>query len=432
MIELPGLHLTLESPHGFFRRQRFLPCHQKFRVLPPLAISADTIPRVKRNNSLPQHGIHRLQRSGMGSELLELREYIPGDPPKAIAWKVSARRDKLMTRQYDSEVPVRVRLLIDGAPSTRIGSFGRRLIDQSMQIAAGIARSAISSGDPVGAVLLDNMSIRRVAFQSGERGFHKLIESLAEFSAISAPPVQSWSARLHDMTLRHMAERFPELFEFRLSQIPFTWWPMRPSRRKVFHQRYVMAGILGIHFDLSIATQIRLLNDNGLMAEFASLFLGKCGVSRLEPLSEREIDAQTNLNFGAISAAIVNCTQHARDNEVLVVLANLFQLGQGRDQLLSAIRLAVSKHHRVIVTCPSPTFRRFTATSCVPKSNTVQHLLDAGEQIRFKELAADFTRELRRVGAVVAFSGEQEAIQLVLGEMEFARTGRSNVRGARL
>ncbi len=36
----------------------------------------------KRDNQLPPPGIHRLRRPGSASELLDLRDYLPGDPPK--------------------------------------------------------------------------------------------------------------------------------------------------------------------------------------------------------------------------------------------------------------------------------------------------------------------------------------------------------------
>ncbi len=104
-LELPGARLVLEDMYGLFREHRFHEFPRSYRVLPSYYESGELRPTIKRNNSLPRHGIHRLQRSGMGSELLELREYVPGDPPKSIAWKVSARRDKLLTRQYESEVP---------------------------------------------------------------------------------------------------------------------------------------------------------------------------------------------------------------------------------------------------------------------------------------------------------------------------------------
>lgn len=168
---LPGFRVIVQDAQAFFKAHRFIPFEQSFRVLPAFAGITEMQPTVKRVNSIPMHGIHRLQRAGLGSELLELREYVPGDPPKSIAWKVSARRETLMTRQYESEVPVRVKMFVDGSISTRIGGYGCRLIDQMIFVAASVARSAVSVGDPVGAVLFDERGQRRIPSNGGERGF---------------------------------------------------------------------------------------------------------------------------------------------------------------------------------------------------------------------------------------------------------------------
>ena len=55
--------------------------------------------------------------------MLDLRDYLPGDPPKTIAWKVSARRDRLITKEFESEVPVRCTLFVDTSNSVRVPSI---------------------------------------------------------------------------------------------------------------------------------------------------------------------------------------------------------------------------------------------------------------------------------------------------------------------
>lgn len=139
-LRLPGFRIVVEDRHGFFRLERFHPCSQTLRVLPAWREAGDIRPIIKRLNAIPRHGVHRQQRTGLGSELLELREYMPGDPPKSIAWKASARRDRLMTRQYESEVPVRLQIVVDGSISTRLGGFGQRLLDQLSTTAASAAQ----------------------------------------------------------------------------------------------------------------------------------------------------------------------------------------------------------------------------------------------------------------------------------------------------
>src|SRR6185437_3301016 len=95
---------------------------QLYPVMPAAVSSRGSGPIVKYHNQLPPPGIHRLHQPGSGSELLDLRDYMPGDPPRTIAWKVSARRDRLVTKEFESEVPVRATLFVDTSSSVRIPS----------------------------------------------------------------------------------------------------------------------------------------------------------------------------------------------------------------------------------------------------------------------------------------------------------------------
>src|SRR5204862_3680248 len=108
---------------GFFYQVAFVPGVLLLRVLPPLTDADGLRPGTKRFNLLPPPGTHRLRFPGSGSELLDLRDYLPGDPPRTIAWKVSARRDRLITKEFESEVPVRCTLFVDASNSVRVPSL---------------------------------------------------------------------------------------------------------------------------------------------------------------------------------------------------------------------------------------------------------------------------------------------------------------------
>ncbi len=432
-VTLPGVRLRLQDAQGFFLAERFINLPQTFRVLPAFAAAGDVQPLVKRANSLPQHGIHRLQRSGLGSELLELREYVAGDPPKAIAWKVSARRDKLMTRQYESEVPVRMQLFVDGSMETRLGGFGRRLLDQMTYVAASVARVAISVGDPVGAMLFDERETRRLPPLTGERGFYRLLDALAEFSINPvAPPPPLLSPRMISAAMSLAGERFPELLDHRVNQVPFTIRPILPRSRRRFREQFLLAGVLAEVFQLSAAQQVRLVHDSSYLSEHIQRFLDQSGVAWMEPvMDDEDQQAAHHARIELLSDSLVKAVSHARDNEVFVVLANLLEHASEIQHLLPAVKMALGRHHRVAFVCPSPTFRRPTTASTIHKSNSIDDLMAAAEQIQMREHAAKLHRKLRRLGATVTCSGEQEAIHLVLSEMEIARSGRVVAGGLR-
>ena len=431
-VVLPGIRLRLKDAQGFFLAERFVSLPQTFRVLPGYAEAGDVHPLVKRTNSLPQHGIHRLQRSGLGSELLELREYVPGDPPKAIAWKVSARRDKLMTRQYESEVPVRVQLFLDGSIHTRLGGFGCRLLDQMTYVAASVARAAISVGDPVGAMLFDERGAKRLPPQGGERGFYRLLDALADFSINPAPPAQSLTPQMISAAMSLAGERYPELLDGRVNQVPFTIFPILPWNRRCFHERFLLAGVLAEVFQLTALEQVKMMHEPSFMAGYVQRFLSESGGAWMEPLvAVHEGWDADHMRTATLADALVKGVTHARDNEVFVILADLLDSAAGISGLLPAVKMALGRHHRVAFVCPSPTFRRPTISSTEPATDSVDDLVAAAEQLKTRDLATGLQRELRRLGAAVTCSGEQQAIHLVLSEMEIARTGRMSPAGVR-
>ncbi|MEZ6130919.1 MAG: DUF58 domain-containing protein [Planctomycetaceae bacterium] len=431
--QLPGFRITLQDAQGFFVAQRFLSVPQTFRVLPAFANVSDTRPLIKRINSLPQHGIHRVQRAGLGSELLELREYVPGDPPKSIAWKVSARRDTLMTRQYESEVPVRVHLFIDGSISSRIGGFGCRLLDQMMFVAGSVARSAISGGDPVGAVLFDERGARRIPPAGGERGFYRLLEAMSDFSVNPPPPQQRLSPGLINATMRLCGERYSELLDPKVNQVPFTFFPLSPWKRSERFRRTQIASVLAEVYRLSPMTLLELVHDDNLMATYSQRLLADAGVSWMDPLvrtrSHGFHDGMATMEM--LSKALTQAVGTAKDNEVYVVLANMLECATNISYLLPAVKVALARHHRVIFVSPTPTFRRPARTSDLPEDVTAEELLDRAEDLRTIELASRLQKALRRIGATVALSGEEQAIRMVLSETHMARDGRVSLSGVR-
>jgi uncharacterized protein (DUF58 family) len=432
-LRLPGFRLELTDGQGFFTAVKFVAVAQEFRVLPAYAEPGDKQPVVKRINALPQHGIHRLQRSGMGSELLELRDYVSGDPPKSIAWKVSARRGRLMTRQYESEVPVRVQLFLDGSFSTRVGGFGQRLLDQLTYTAASVARLAISAGDPVGAVLFDERRQVRIAPATGERGFHKLLESIADFCINPAPLPERLTPELLHTALSVAAEQFPELLDVRVNRVPFSLPGLLPWRVRSRRTRFLLAGVLAELYSLTPAQHVRLLHDDPLLATYAQHFLSQTGMAWLLPVvAIRQRHEQDGLlRMQLLSQSLMVATTHARDNEVFVILADLLDCAPAISHLLPAIRMARARHHRIVIACPTPTFVRPTAASLEVASDSVTGLLRAAEQARARDLSLQLQKELRRCGAMLAMTGEQNAIRLVLSEMELARTGRLSASGSR-
>ena len=82
ILRFEGVHLRIADRGGLFYHRLFLRFPTELLVLPPLYVKEGHQGADKRNNTLPPPGVHRLRKPGSGTELLDLREYRPGDPPK--------------------------------------------------------------------------------------------------------------------------------------------------------------------------------------------------------------------------------------------------------------------------------------------------------------------------------------------------------------
>lgn len=434
-LEFRGVSVCVFDLQGLFIARRFIKARQSFRVLPTSGAVDATAPTVKRVNALPPPGIHRLQRAGMGSELLELREYVPGDPPKAIAWKVSARRDQLMTREYESEVPVRTTMFVDCSFGTKHGEFGKRPLDQILRLAGSIARSAMSARDPVGLVTCDDANAQHMASGAGDRHFFQMLDCLCEKSVSASPPPVRFTQQLMDEAWRVAEELHPELLVPKINQVPFTWFPIRRSKRLERFRRTRLAAVLTELYSLPVDQPQNLIFDNARMAEVCQRFLIDAGYGWTWPVVDRRGNELHDWHgkFEVLSDALTRVVARSHDHELFVLMVDLLDHPDPPGRLADAIRLARARHHRVVVICPCPDDCRpgsLNITDFASKQS-LPRLLSQAERARRISSAEKLQRTLRRLGVPVAFASDGRAAQLVLAEAELARNGRTSRVGSR-
>ena len=138
--------------------------------------------------------------------------------------------------------------------------------------------------------------------------------------------------------------------------------------------------------------------------------------------------------------ALTKSVARARDNEVYVIVANLFNRDPYVAHLESAIKMAVARHHRVVIlgtrpypVLPIPPGMREWAKGVIDEPATKERrILLRAEALKIDERLVNLKRQLRKAGAKVAVaSTERNAISLVLAEAELAGRGRT-LTGARV
>ena len=107
-------------------------------------------------------GRHASRMRGRGLNFEELRDYLPGDDPRTIDWKVTARTGTPFVRVYTEERDRPALLVVD----QRINMFfGSRVAMKSVvaaQLAALGAWRVFDQGDRVGALVFDDADIAEV------------------------------------------------------------------------------------------------------------------------------------------------------------------------------------------------------------------------------------------------------------------------------
>ncbi len=118
-------------------------------VFPPLARLKYVTIRTRRTRVYS--GTIPARLGGPGVEFFGLREYQPGDPPRWINWRASARhKETLYANEFQQERVADVGIVLDGREKTNWLRDGRSLFEHSVLAAASLADAFLSQGNRVG------------------------------------------------------------------------------------------------------------------------------------------------------------------------------------------------------------------------------------------------------------------------------------------
>lgn len=183
-VVLHGLAITVRGPLGLFRTALYFPNPLVIRVLPRAAARRRSGRRAPQAAAVERSGHTMVRRRGGGTELHELREHVPGDPFKSIAWKASARRGRLMVKEVEQEVQEKRWVLVDASGTMRGGALGERKLDFAIDLAAGEAMDAVRSGDRVGLLAFDRRVVTQVPLGEGNAHRIRIFDALLSLTEL--------------------------------------------------------------------------------------------------------------------------------------------------------------------------------------------------------------------------------------------------------
>jgi uncharacterized protein (DUF58 family) len=123
-------------------------------------------------------GDYRSALLGDGTELAQVRPYVPGDDVRRIDWNVTARTGEPHVRVHLAERVLVTWLVLDTSPSMRFGTADRRKADVAEGVAIAIGHVATRRGNRLGAVTFGDAQPRAVPPKQGRVGLIGLLTVL--------------------------------------------------------------------------------------------------------------------------------------------------------------------------------------------------------------------------------------------------------------
>ncbi|MEM9110626.1 MAG: DUF58 domain-containing protein [Planctomycetota bacterium] len=170
-------------------------------------------------------GMHRSPMQGFSVEFAQHRQYVPGDDPRFLDWKVMAKTDKLYLKQYVRETNLDLMVLVDvsnsmdytsgtrftnksktdlmnqgNAPSGAGRDFkgkppaGWRKIDHACALVVALAQLSLNQADRVGLGVFADEVKRSTRLSNNQSHWRDITTALVDASMVGEPSDQKASS----------------------------------------------------------------------------------------------------------------------------------------------------------------------------------------------------------------------------------------------
>lgn len=183
---LLGFEVATRFPFGLFRKSRDLPAPAEL-VVYPSPVDPPPLPEL----AVAARGEAPRRQIGHGGEIYGVREHRPGEDARDLHWKLSAKRDQLISREYEAERSRQVMVCLDNRGAA-LRPDGRRLpaatehaeLELAVSLCAGLARDLLRRGFLVGLATRGS----RVDPGTGAAQLDRLLHALALVRFSTQPP----------------------------------------------------------------------------------------------------------------------------------------------------------------------------------------------------------------------------------------------------
>jgi len=178
---LGPLSIIVKDRLGFNSIERIVPDSvTDMLIYPPYEdIKRIEILGSKRSLQL-NYGLQRSKQKGLGSEFYGMRKYVFGDQFRLIDWKASARTQKLIVKEFESERDVTVMILVDSSETMAGGAIENTKFEYAIRACMLLTKVALTRRDNIGVFTFsDKKNFKFLKPNGGEDHFYQVLDFVA-------------------------------------------------------------------------------------------------------------------------------------------------------------------------------------------------------------------------------------------------------------
>ncbi|MBF0499636.1 MAG: DUF58 domain-containing protein [Candidatus Riflebacteria bacterium] len=168
-------------------RQKVIEAPTKVEVYPNLRNISRFELSVKRRH-LGEIGLKPERRRGSGTEFESLREYVPGDEFRKIDWKASARKGKMISRDYQSETNQSVVIAIDCSRPMGAHAGKLTLLDFAVNASLLLGWQILKKEDKIGLLTFSDQVHSFTPPKRGKRHYQQFLKSIYNLQSRPVEP----------------------------------------------------------------------------------------------------------------------------------------------------------------------------------------------------------------------------------------------------
>jgi uncharacterized protein (DUF58 family) len=181
LYELTDHHLRWATPLGLWWRQIRIAARHPVRVYPD--VQAVRTYEMLARQSLENRMVRTVRLRGGENEFEGLRDYQRDDEYRAIDWKATARKQKLIAREYQQERNQSVLCMLDCGRLMTAETSGLSQLDHALNAVLMLSHVATRAGDQMGLLAFDARVRAYLPPQRGRRAAQRVIAASYDIHA---------------------------------------------------------------------------------------------------------------------------------------------------------------------------------------------------------------------------------------------------------